>query len=152
MSIRAGSGSPSAAGAGILRADGRAYGATRAVATDNVGRLDLSLYIIDDMINGTTLMSLDWGDTGPASVSEQSVVKNKLGFALTPGVTEYYDWVNKTWVTMPEGEIHQTPTHAYNGWSYYITSQSQNPDAAWEWIKFHGSPAVSAISGWTTAR
>jgi multiple sugar transport system substrate-binding protein len=101
--------------------------------------------VIDDMINGTTLMSLDWGDTGPASVSEQSVVKNKLGFALTPGVTEYYDWVNKTWVTMPEGEIHQTPTHAYNGWSYYITSQSQNPEAAWAWIKFHGSPGISAI-------
>jgi multiple sugar transport system substrate-binding protein len=101
--------------------------------------------VIDDMINGTTLMSLDWGDTGPASVSEQSVVKNKIGFALTPGVTEYYDWMNKTWVTMPEGEIHQTPTHAYNGWSYYITSQSQNPEAAWAWIKFHGSPGISAI-------
>ena len=72
-------------------------------------------------------MSLDWGDTGPASVAERSVVKNKLGFALTPGVTEYYDWQNKTWVTMPEGEIHQTPTHAYNGWSYYITSQTPEP-------------------------
>jgi multiple sugar transport system substrate-binding protein len=101
--------------------------------------------VIEDVINGSTLMSLDWGDTGPASVAERSVVKNKLGFALTPGVTEYYDWVNKSWVTMPEGEIHQTPTHAYNGWSYYITSQSKNPDAAWEWIKFHASPGISAI-------
>ncbi|MFN8593406.1 MAG: extracellular solute-binding protein [Thermomicrobiales bacterium] len=101
--------------------------------------------VIEDMINGTTLMSLDWGDTGPASVAERSVVKNKLGFSLTPGVTEYYDWVNKTWVTMPEGEIHRTPTHAYNGWSYYITSQCQNPEAAWAWIKFAGSPGISAI-------
>jgi multiple sugar transport system substrate-binding protein len=101
--------------------------------------------VIEDIINGTTLMSLDWGDTGPASVAERSVVKNKLGFAQTPGVTEYYDWMNKTWVTMPEGEIHQTPTHAYNGWSYYITSQTPNAEAAWEWIKFAGSPGISAI-------
>ena len=96
--------------------------------------------VIEDIINGTTLMSLDWGDTGPASVAERSVVKNKLGFALTPGVTEYFDWMNKTWVTMPEGEIHQTPTHAYNGWSYYITSQTPNVEAAWEWIKFARQP------------
>lgn len=101
--------------------------------------------VIEDMINGTTIAALDWGDTGPASVSERSVVKNKLGFAQTPGVTEYYDWVNKTWVTMPEGEIHQTPTHAYNGWSYYITNQTKNPDAAWTWIKWAGSPGISSV-------
>ena len=80
-----------------------------------------------------------------AHLTTDPQVKNLLGFAQTPGVTEYYDWMNKTWVTMPEGEIHQTPTHAYNGWSYYITSQSQNPEAAWAWIKFHGSPGISAI-------
>jgi multiple sugar transport system substrate-binding protein len=90
-------------------------------------------------------MSFDWGDTGPLSVSDESVVKGKLGFALTPGVTEYYDWQTKTWVTMPAGEVHRTPTHAYNGWSYYITSQAKNPDAAWEWIKWHSSPDISAI-------
>ncbi|HEU5432166.1 MAG TPA: extracellular solute-binding protein [Thermomicrobiales bacterium] len=101
--------------------------------------------VIDDMVNGTTMFSLDWGDTGPASVSDQSVVKGKLGFSMTPGVTEYYDWVNKTWVTMPEGQIHKTPTHAYNGWSYYITNQTKNPDAAWEWIKWVGSPDISAV-------
>ena len=55
-------------------------------------------------------------------------------------MTEYFDWQTNTWVTMPEGEIHRTPTHAYNGWSYYITSQSQNPDAAWEWIKCARQP------------
>jgi multiple sugar transport system substrate-binding protein len=100
--------------------------------------------VIEDMINGTTMFALDWGDTGPASVAERSVVKNKLGFAQTPGVTEYYDWQTDTWVTMPDGQVHQTPTHAYNGWSYYITNQTPNPDAAWEWIKWHASPGISA--------
>jgi multiple sugar transport system substrate-binding protein len=101
--------------------------------------------VIEDMINGTTIAALDWGDTGPASVSDRSVVKGKLGFAQTPGVTEYYDWQTDTWVTMPDGEIHQTPTHAYNGWSYYITNQAKNPDAAWMWIKWAGSPGISSI-------
>ena len=59
--------------------------------------------VIEDMINGTALMSLDWGDTGPASVSDRSVVPGKIGFALTPGVTEYFDWQTDTWVTMPAG-------------------------------------------------
>jgi len=90
-------------------------------------------------------MTLDWGDIGPASVGPDSVVKDKVGFSLTPGVTEYFDWQTDTWVTMPAGEVHRTPTHAYNGWSYYITSQTENADAAWEWIKFHASPEISAI-------
>ncbi|MBA2597717.1 MAG: extracellular solute-binding protein [Chloroflexia bacterium] len=101
--------------------------------------------VMFDVVGGLALMSLDWGDTGPLSVGPDSLVKGKLGFALTPGVTEYFDWQTDTWVTMPEGEVHRTPTHAYNGWSYYITSQSENPDAAWEWIKWHASPEVSAI-------
>lgn len=101
--------------------------------------------VMFDIVGGLALMSFDWGDTGPLSVSPDSVVKGQLGFAKTPGVNEYYDWQTSTWVTMPEGEIHRTPTHAYNGWSYYLTSQSQNPDAAWEWIKFAASPDISAI-------
>ena len=99
--------------------------------------------VIEDMINGTTIAALDWGDTGPASVSDRSVVKNKLGFAQTPGTMEYYDWTTDTWVTTEA--LHQTPTHAYNGWSYYITNQTKNADACWEWIKWHASPGISAF-------
>jgi multiple sugar transport system substrate-binding protein len=101
--------------------------------------------VISEMVQGRAVMTLDWGDIGPASVGPDSVVKDKVGFSLTPGVTEYFDWQTDTWVTMPAGEVHRTPTHAYNGWSYYITSQTENADAAWEWIKFHASPEISAI-------
>ncbi|CAN5786790.1 extracellular solute-binding protein [soil metagenome] len=100
--------------------------------------------VITDITNGSTLMSFDWGDTGPASVAPDSLVKDKLGFSMVPGVTEYYDWQNDSWVTV-EGEPHRVPTHAFNGWSYFITSQASNPDAAWEWIKFASSPGVSAV-------
>ncbi len=101
--------------------------------------------VITEITHGHALMSFDWGDTGPASVAPDSVVKDKLGFSMVPGVTRYYDWQTKSWVEMPAGEIHRVPTHAFNGWSYYITSQSKNPEAAWAWIKFHASPPISAM-------
>jgi multiple sugar transport system substrate-binding protein len=100
--------------------------------------------VISEITNGSALMSFDWGDTGPASVAADSVVKDKVGFALTPGSTEYFDWQTSTWVTV-EGDVHRAPTHAFNGWSYFITTQAQNPDAAWAWVKYHASPPVSAI-------
>jgi multiple sugar transport system substrate-binding protein len=101
--------------------------------------------VISEVTQGRALMSLDWGDTGPSSVAADSQVKGLIGFALTPGVSEYFDWQTDTWVTMPAGEVHRTPTHAYNGWSYYITSPTENKDAAWEWIKFHASPRISSV-------
>jgi len=98
--------------------------------------------VISEITNGSALMSFDWGDTGPASVAADSVVKDKVGFALTPGVNEYYDWQTSTWVTV-EGEPHRTPTHAFNGWSYFITTQAKNQNMAWNWLKYHASAAVS---------
>lgn len=99
--------------------------------------------VISEITSGRALMSFDWGDTGPASVAPESVVKDKLGFAMTPGSREYFDWQTSTWVTV-EGDVHRAPTHAFNGWSYFITSQAKNQDAAWAWIKYHASPPVSA--------
>lgn len=99
--------------------------------------------VISEITNGHALMSFDWGDTGPASVAPESVVKDQIGFALTPGTTEYFDWQSGSWVTVEE--VHRAPTHAFNGWSYFITSQAKNPAMAWDWVKFHGSPPVSAI-------
>lgn len=101
--------------------------------------------VIEEIILGQSLLALDWGDIGPASVAERSVVKGKVGFALSPGATEYWDWQTEEWVQMPEGEVNRAPTHAFNGWSYYITASSENPDAAWEWIKHAASAEVSGV-------
>ena len=86
--------------------------------------------VINEMINGTTLMALDWGDIGPSSVGKDSVVKGKLGFALAPGSKEYYDWKSKGWVK--SAEVKYSPTHAFNGWAFMITKTSKNPQAAWD--------------------
>ena len=97
--------------------------------------------VINEMINGTTLMALDWGDIGPSSVGKDSVVKGKLGFALAPGSKEYYDWKSKGWVK--SAEVKYSPTHAFNGWAFMITKTSKNPQAAWDFVKFMMSPEIS---------
>lgn len=98
--------------------------------------------VINEMINGTTLMALDWGDIGPSSVGKDSVVKGKIGFAMAPGSKEYYDWQTDKWVETDE--VKYSPAHAFNGWAWMITRTSKNPQAAWDAIKFNASPEISA--------
>jgi multiple sugar transport system substrate-binding protein len=99
--------------------------------------------VINEIVNGTTLMAIDWGDIGPSSVGEDSVVKGKLGFAVAPGSKEYYDWQTDEWVETDE--VKYSPTHAFNGWAWMITRTSKNPQAAWDFIKFNASPDISAV-------
>ncbi|HIC90242.1 MAG TPA: extracellular solute-binding protein, partial [Anaerolineae bacterium] len=98
--------------------------------------------VIQEIINGTTLMAIDWGDIGPSSIGKDSVVKGKLGFALAPGSKEYYDWQTDQWVKTDK--VKYSPTHAFNGWAWMITSTSKNPQAAWDFVKFNASPEISA--------
>lgn len=63
----------------IINTEGYVRGLTEFVDTIN-GAMKPGLdsdrtTVINDMVNGTTLMSLDWGDTGPASVAEGSMVR-----------------------------------------------------------------------------
>jgi len=98
--------------------------------------------VINEIINGTTLMAIDWGDIGPSSIGKDSVVKGKLGFAMAPGSKEYYDWQTDQWVQTDQ--VKYSPTHAFNGWAWMITSTSKNPQAAWGFVKFMASPEISA--------
>jgi multiple sugar transport system substrate-binding protein len=97
--------------------------------------------VIQEMINGTTLMALDWGDIGPSSIGADSVVKGNIGFDLAPGSKEYFDWQTNEWVTTDE--VKYSPPHAFNGWAWMITNTSENKDAAWEMVKYMASPEVS---------
>lgn len=97
--------------------------------------------VIDDIIQGKALMAIDWGDIGPASLRPTSVVKDKIGFALSPGSYDYFNWGNDTWV---HGRVlNRVPMHQFNGWSWFLTSTSRHPDAAWKFLKFMASPHVS---------
>ena len=99
--------------------------------------------VINEMINGTTLMAFDWGDIGPSSVGPDSTVKGNLGFAIAPGSKKYYDWQTEEWVETEE--VKYSPAHAFNGWAWMLTSTSKNPQAAWDLIEFLISPDRSAL-------
>ncbi len=98
--------------------------------------------VISEIVNGTTLLALDWGDIGPATVGKDSVVAGKVGFAPAPGSKEYYDWQTDKWVETDK--VKYSPAHAFNGWAFMITRTSKNPQAAWDLIKYLASPEISA--------
>jgi multiple sugar transport system substrate-binding protein len=96
---------------------------------------------IDQIVKGEALMAIDWGDTGPASLSASSAVKGKLGFAKAPGTHEYYDWVTEQMVHTDD--VHYAPLQSANGFAFYMTSTSENKEAVWKFIKFMNSPEIS---------
>jgi multiple sugar transport system substrate-binding protein len=113
---------------------------TLARLSSDAGRQD----VINQMVNGEALMAIDWGDTGPASVTGNAAARGKLGFALSPGTTRYYNWLGKTWVDLdPAKGVHFAPLNQANGFAFYMTSTSDHKDAAWKLIKYMNSPEVS---------
>jgi len=98
--------------------------------------------VINEMILGHAAMAIDWGDIGPNSHSEKSLVKGKIGYAMPPGTHEYWDWKDNKWVHTDD--VHYAPVHCYNGWSWYITSTCKYPDVAWDFIKYMISPEISS--------
>jgi multiple sugar transport system substrate-binding protein len=108
------------------------------VASPSAGRQD----VINQLVRGEALMAIDWGDIGPAALAPGSSARGKLGFALSPGTTSYYNWITQTMVdTSPS--VHYAPLHQANGFAFYMTSTSRHKDAVWKFIKYMNSPDVS---------
>jgi multiple sugar transport system substrate-binding protein len=97
--------------------------------------------VIGQMVRGQTLMTIDWGDIGPAAFRDESVVQDKLGFAMAPAAAEYYDWQSKAWVT--PAEPNYAPVHQFNGWAMYMASTSKKKQVAWDYIRHFSSPEIS---------
>jgi multiple sugar transport system substrate-binding protein len=97
--------------------------------------------VISQMIRGQSLMATDWGDIGPAAFRDESVVRDKLGFAMAPAALEYYDWQAEEWVTPDEPNY--APVHQFNGWAMYMASTSKKKQMAWEYIRYFISPEIS---------
>ncbi len=99
--------------------------------------------VINEIILGHAAMAIDHGDIGPESLSDASRVQGKLGFAMSPGSNEYWDWRTNEWVETEE--VHYAPAHSFNGWSWYITSTTEHPDIAFDFIEFMLSERISSI-------
>jgi len=89
---------------------------------------------------GQTVFGLDWGDVGPISVDPNASVINGLtGFGVTPGAEKYWDRTKNAWVNAANG-VNQAPFIAFGGWVASVTKDSQNADAAWDFLKYFTSP------------
>jgi multiple sugar transport system substrate-binding protein len=99
--------------------------------------------VINEIVLGHAAMAIDWGDIGPHTYSDVSIVQGKVGYALPPGSKEYYDWRSNKW--MKADKTNKAPVHAFNGWSWYITSTTEHPDLAWSFIDFMLSSEISSI-------
>ena len=97
--------------------------------------------VINQMIKGQSLMTIDWGDIGPAAFRDESVVRDMIGFAMAPAAVEYYDWQTGDWVT--PSEPNYAPVHQFNGWAMYMASTSKKKQATWEFLRHFVSPDVS---------
>jgi multiple sugar transport system substrate-binding protein len=109
------------------------------LADPNARRQD----VIDQIVKGEALMAIDWGDTGPAALAGNSVVRGNLGFALAPGTRSYYDWKAAQPAMVDTTEVNYAPLNQANGFAFYMTSTSQHKAAVWRFIKYMNSKDVS---------
>jgi multiple sugar transport system substrate-binding protein len=109
--------------------------------TDGANGLLARTAVIEQFIQGQALMAIDWGDIGPAAFRPESVVAGKIGFAMSPGADQYYNWQTSKWVRPAETNF--APVHQFNGWSMYLASTSKHKDLGWDFIRYFSSPDVS---------
>ena len=98
--------------------------------------------VLGEMIRGSAAFALEWSDLAQAAARDDAAVKGKLGFAPPPGSVDYFDWQTGKWEERAEAP--QVPVSAFAGWSYFVPKTAKNPDAVWEWVRYHTSPEVSA--------
>jgi multiple sugar transport system substrate-binding protein len=78
---------------------------------------------------GKAAMDLQWHNAAPtASDPSKSKIVGKFDFAVIPGKLQ------------PDGSIKRTPT--FGGWSLEIPKDSENKEAAWEFMVWATSPEI----------
>jgi multiple sugar transport system substrate-binding protein len=87
-------------------------------------------------IGGQGAMQNWWSDVGSQSITNKNtVVKNKLGFGLTPGAKEVYNHKAKAW-EKPPGGINFAPYLAWGGWGFWVMRSSKVPDVAFDVLTY----------------
>lgn len=97
---------------------------------------------------GHVVLDIQWGDIGPISVDpKQSVVRGKIGFALTPGVKRVWDSKKQEWVSFPH--INYAPYAAFGGWQNLVAKNAKQKAAAIDLASYLASPQVMLLSSVT---
>lgn len=100
---------------------------------------------------GQVAESIGWGDTGVIGADpKQSKVAGNVGSASLPGSDEIWNYKTKKWDKFDH--VVQTSFMAFGGWQAAVPATSTKQEAAWNYIQYLTSPAVSgqaAITGGT---
>jgi multiple sugar transport system substrate-binding protein len=89
-----------------------------------------------------------WGDHGKdAQDPENSTIKGKIAFHLTPGSKEVYNQKTKAWVSMPQASY--APYLGFNGRCFGVASTAKNVPQCWEFLKFACSPETTLKVSYT---
>jgi len=105
--------------------------------------------------SGRCALSIDWGDIGTLAIDpDTSIVQDKTGAMITPGVTEVLDWETGELVPCDETTcpyavdgVNYAPFAAYGGWSGGINAaiDDQTKDAAYAFLSYMSQPAQANV-------
>jgi multiple sugar transport system substrate-binding protein len=105
--------------------------------------------------SGRCALSLDWGDIGTLAIDpDTSIVQDKTGAMIAPGVTEVLDWETGELVPCDEETcpyavdgVNYAPFAAYGGWSGGINAavDDQVKEAAYAFFSYMSQPAQANV-------
>jgi multiple sugar transport system substrate-binding protein len=105
--------------------------------------------------SGRCALSMDWGDIGTLAIDpDTSIVQDKTGAMITPGVTEVLDWESGELVPCDETTcpyavdgVNYAPFAAYGGWSGGVNAgvDDQVKEAAYAFFSYMSQPAQANV-------
>ena len=113
------------------------------------------------VVGGRCGLMVDWGDIGPLSIEEGSMINDKVGAIIMPGSTEVLDvesgeLVQCTPEICPHAEngLNYAPFAAFGGWTGAISKSSDDTvkQAAYDFLSYMNQAEQSNIDvtmGWT---
>jgi multiple sugar transport system substrate-binding protein len=98
--------------------------------------------IRSDFPAGRLALAIDWGDVGPLSADpNSSIVTDEWSAQAHPGVDRYYDVEQGDWVE----EYNQAPFLAFGGWVGGVSTTTENPECAFDFLSFMGNYNMSLL-------
>ncbi|NNE87761.1 MAG: ABC transporter substrate-binding protein, partial [Silicimonas sp.] len=113
------------------------------------------------VVGGRCGLMVDWGDIGPLSIEEGSMIKDKVGAIIMPGSPEVLDTATGELVqcnaeTCPYAVngLNYAPFAAFGGWTAAVSKASDDniKQAAYDFLSYMNQAAQSNIDvtmGWT---
>ena len=83
-----------------------------------------------NFVAGNFALAIDWPDIGIlAQDKSQSIIQDKIGYAMIPGSKRVYNPAAKAWDERTE--VLRAPYMGWSGWHASVTATTKNPAAAW---------------------